>query len=141
MGRKVPAVPAAEEATASEAPRAKSRPRSQSQLPARPALRSRRSVSQERQNESPPMDDSTFAEAGRRYVDVARVTRSPESDHEADRHSGRRQQKGKGSSPSRTRMPSIETVSGNKVFRSFIKETCHFLSTRSHSRRQGSAED
>ena len=118
MGRKYPPVSAAGEAAASEAPRAKSRPRSPSQPPARPALRSRRSVSdQSRQSESPPMDDSTFAEAGRRYVDVARVTRSPESDREADRHSGRRQnskEKGSVRRPGREWLP--KKLSAVKAF-------------------------
>ena len=109
MGRQTPAA-------ASETPAAKSRPRSPSQPPpARPVLRSRRSVSQSRQSESPPVPwgDSTFAHAARRYVDVARIISvSPDHDRDTDRYSGRGQPKGTGRgkrSPSRE-MPSIETV-------------------------------
>ena len=114
MGRKIPAAASETPVAPSQAPAAKSRPRSPSQpSTARPVLRSRRSVSLSRQNDSPP--DAAHAESGRRFIDVVRASLSPDAGRKGTgRHSGRDQSKGKGKgkrSPSREeRAPSVELV-------------------------------
>ena len=110
MGRKVPAPSAETPVAPSQAPAAKSRPRSPSQPPpARPVLRSRRSVSLSHQSDSP----SEAAPSAPRFIDVVRASLSPDAARKGGgRHSGQAQSKGKSKgqrSPSREeRAPAVE---------------------------------